>query len=280
MMTPVPAPAAPPSLASALLDPGVRSALVIAHPAHEIRVFEWMSRVRPLTFVLTTGSRSGNDRTRLEATRAIIRETGARVAKAWSGVEDRVLYAWLMEGRSAGLAEHVVSLADALVDAETELVVADSWQLYNVAHDITHVIARVAASLASDRLGRSIPVVCFPVVPTAMAPEVELGDEIVSLTLGEERYQTKMAMARRIPLVAQEVEDIERADGPDALRCEAFHMPAPLAGVRSAPAIKPYYEQYGEARVAAGLYKDVIRWSHVERSLGPILSLTVQDRTS
>jgi hypothetical protein len=39
------------------------SALIIAHPGHEIRVHGWLERAKPVVYVLTDGSgRSGQSR--------------------------------------------------------------------------------------------------------------------------------------------------------------------------------------------------------------------------
>src|SRR5882724_4575425 len=56
-----------------------RSALLIAHPGHELRLHGWLERARPLTFALTDGS--GMDgRPRLDSTTAVLSRVGARPA--------------------------------------------------------------------------------------------------------------------------------------------------------------------------------------------------------
>ena len=44
---------------------------------------------------------------------------------------------------------------------------------------------------------------------------------------------------------------------------EVFQQPLPLGQLLAPPSAKPHYESFGEERVAAGIYTDVVRWSHV-----------------
>ncbi|HEX8245140.1 MAG TPA: hypothetical protein VF541_16635, partial [Longimicrobium sp.] len=60
----------PETSAPATLPAGT-PALVVAHPGHELRVYGWMERARPLVFVLTDGSGSGSEG-RLESTTGVL----------------------------------------------------------------------------------------------------------------------------------------------------------------------------------------------------------------
>ena len=69
----------------------VPSALVIAHPGHELRVHGWMCRAQPSTFILTDGSgRSG--KARIEPTSKILREAGATPGSLYGRLTDRDAY--------------------------------------------------------------------------------------------------------------------------------------------------------------------------------------------
>ena len=71
-------------------------------------------------------------------------------------------------------AETLKDRGDDFVRREIDLVVMDAWQYYNVAHDLTHLMARMAAERASAQLGRRIPVVDYPTVPDELAPGAPL----------------------------------------------------------------------------------------------------------
>ena len=118
-------------------DPNRRAALVIAHPAHEVRILRWLSLVRPHVYILTQGSRSGADSTRRAASERLIETHGATVEKDWAGAWDRDLYDMLLDGNYAPLLEWADQLTDDFIAREVDLVVSDSWQHYNVAHELT-----------------------------------------------------------------------------------------------------------------------------------------------
>lgn len=155
-----------------LTDPARRAALVIAHPAHEIRVLHWLSRVRPHVYILTQGSRSGADSARRQASELLIEAQGASIAKTWGGAWDRDLYDMLLDGRYEKLLQWADELTADFIARAVDLVVADSWQHYNVAHDITYALARLAVQSARRALGRDITLVTYPVLPPALAPEI------------------------------------------------------------------------------------------------------------
>jgi hypothetical protein len=266
-------PASPADIVAMMQDNSVRSALVVAHPAHEVRVYEWMTRSTPFTYTLTTGSRSGDDRTRFEASRHVMRDAGAKVVGRWGGVEDREFYAWLLSGEIGKFVALTTALADEFASNGVSLVVTDSWQLYNVAHDLTHVIVRAAAKLTEKRRGSAIAVVDYPVVPRALAPQAPLGEEILRFEITPAQYQRKHAAMEHIPLIAVEVEQILREEGESALRTETYTLPASFTIEALTPSFVPYYETYGEERVRSGLYREVIRWAHVQPVVHAVLAL-------
>jgi hypothetical protein len=67
------------------------SALVVAHPGHELRVFGWVEATRPRVYVLTDGSGRGG-RSRLPATTRILAETGAVPAGIYGRLTDHDAY--------------------------------------------------------------------------------------------------------------------------------------------------------------------------------------------
>ncbi len=249
-----------------ITDPARRAALVIAHPAHEIRVLHWLSRVRPHTYILTQGSRSGADSARRQASECLIEAQGATIAKTWGGAWDRDLYDMLLRGEYATLFGWADELAADFVARNVDVVVADNWQHYNVAHDLTYVLALLATERAGSVLGREIMLVTYPVVPTALthgAPSAVLAADV---RLPDSAAAVKTAAIAQTPGVASESSDIDAAEGADAYLFETFHHALPLAEVLQTPRETPLYEVFGEQRVRAGIYTDVLRWSHLLRA--------------
>lgn len=249
-----------------LIDPARRAALVIAHPAHEIRVLHWLSRVRPHVYILTQGSRSGADSARRQASELLITAQGATIAETWGGAWDRDLYDMLLDGQYAKLLQWADELTADFVARAVDLVVADSWQHYNVAHDITYALARLAVQRARQALGRDITLVTYPVVPSALAPGAPSASTLATFRLSPEAIATKNATIGSIPGIATESAEINGAEGEHAHVFETFHSASPLASLLQTPRQTPLYEVFGEDRVRAGIYTDVVRWPHLLRA--------------
>lgn len=239
-----------------------KAALVVAHPGHELRVYDWLQTARPDVHVLTNGSRASLMRARREASAAFISRLGCRIAPVWQGIPDSTLYAHLLAQDHAPFFDWVSRLASDLVERDIDLVVADAWQYYNITHDLTHLMARVAAAEASVRLGRDILVLEFQVVPAALAPTAPRVQTYCSKSLTAAVGEAKRAAAHAFPDIEGEIAEIEALEGARAYTVEQFFTPAALSDLRASPIDQPPYEIYGEARVAAGLYQHVLRWRH------------------
>lgn len=201
-------------------------------------------------------------RVRREASGALASRLGCRTAQVWNGAPDTAIYASLIAQEHTPFFDWVSALAADLVERGVELVVTDAWQYYNIAHDLTHLMARVAAAEAGARMGRDILVLEYPVVPAALAPTAPEVEAYCSKALTADVGAVKREAAHGFPGVEAEVAEIEELEAARAYGVEHFFTPAPVAVLRAPPADKPPYEVYGEARVAAGLYKDVLRWRH------------------
>ena len=236
--------------------------LAVAHPGHELRLSTWIERERPLVLVLTTGSRNGTDRSRVAASERLARTLGAESGPVFGAHLDREVYGWAMDGRPEPFVTLAETLAEVFLRRRPRQVVVDSWQLYNVVHDLWHLTVRSAAAMASRRLGREIACCDYPVVPqgTGMPPP---GPQQFAIELTAAEVARKLALARAFPGIAGDVAEVVRDGGMTFLASETLHAVRPIAELIPPAAAKPLYESFGEDRVAAGLYKDVLRWRHV-----------------
>jgi hypothetical protein len=154
-------------------------------------------------------------------------------------------------------------LATAFVRAEIDTVVTDGWQLYNVVHDLWHLTVRLAAALAATQLGRPVECLDYAVVPTT--PDMPAsGPERRRIVLSEQDVERKMRLIEGYAGIADDAAEAIRVGGDAFVRQEILHDVAPLSALFPASGRKPLYETFGEARVATGLYKDVLRWRHAE----------------
>ena len=253
-----------------------RAALVIAHPGHELRLSRWVAAHHPTIHILTAGSRSGDDGARVEASRGLAARLGATPGEIFGQRLDREVYAWIMAGDPAPFTSLADELAESFVRQDLETVVTDAWQLYNPVHDLWSLTAQAAACLAAARLGRPVACLDYPVVPRAMAQR-SAGPLRLEMRLSPDEVDAKLALAADYPAIAGEVAELLTAGGRAFLASETLHDPRPLGELTPAPGEVPLYEQYGEARVAAGRYGAVLRWRHVApiaAALGAMLGET------
>jgi len=238
-----------------------RIGLAVAHPGHELRLTRWIASQRPVVFILTSGSRSGVDRARVDASRQLLETLGARPGGMFGACLDRDIYGWIMAGEAFRFTALAQALADQIVAERLDAVVTDAWQLYNVAHDIWHLITRVAVALASVRLGRRVDCFDYPVSPPSLALRTT-GETYDILRLTDAEVERKLEMADAFPAIAGDVAEVLEAGGRAFLATESLHRLRPMSELLPHPGETPIYERFGEMRVQAGLYDLVLRWNH------------------
>ncbi|MEW6212783.1 MAG: hypothetical protein AB1631_30940 [Acidobacteriota bacterium] len=231
-------------------------ALIIAHPGHELRVYGWIARVRPIVFVLTDGSGHAG-RSRLDSTTAILDQLGARRGSVYGRLTDKQLYAAILDHECALLANLIEEIADALIADEITLVAGDAMEGYNSGHDLCRVIADAAVKRASRRSGSEIASFDFPLTghPDSCS---ESARNAIRLELDDQTFDRKIAAARRYRELFNDVEQAFREHGEEAFRVECLR---PVVEECIAPFDEPpFYESYGERQVAAGYYDRVLRY--------------------
>lgn len=221
-----------------------------------------------MVFIIAKGSRSGRSEARILASRALILELGGAPAEPFGLAFDAEIYDWIMTGDISPFARVADDLRDAFVAQGTTTVVTDSWQNYNPVHDLTHLLSRVAAAEAAQVTGDRIEVLDYPVLPAPLA-RVEGGPEHSRIALSAAEIETKMAWTAQFPEIVEDVELLSKTDGRGAFDLESLHYPQDFQALIRGPDHPPWYEIHGEKRVEAGVYKDVLRWSH----MAPIVAM-------
>jgi hypothetical protein len=240
--------------------PSQRPVLVVAHPGHELRVYGWMEAAAPRVCVLTDGSGSGGE-ARLESTTRVLAGTAARRGSIYGWMSDRAIYAAILERDFAcftGLAEQ---LAGELAASDADCVVGDAVEGYNPSHDVCRLVVNAALRM----LGREVPAYDFLLVGAPDRCPDELKGRAVWLELDDQALERKLAAARSYPELAGEVEAALGRFGVAPFRTECLRPVDPSERYGWDPAEVPYYETYGEKRVAEGAYDRVLRFrEHVQ----------------
>lgn len=234
---------------------GRRALLVVAHPGHELRVHGWLERARPEVWVLTDGSGHGGQG-RLASTAGLLARAGATPGAIFGRLSDRDAYALMMAGDAAAAAELVEELAAALFEQHVDYVAGDACEGFNPVHDLCRLLIDAAVLLARRRAGRAIDAFEFALDG---GPDWQGDGEALRWQLDDAALARKLKAARQYPELADEVDRALRSHGADAFRGECLYRVEPLRTLSGRFDGKPQYERFGEERVAAGHYTQVLR---------------------
>jgi hypothetical protein len=236
-----------------------RAALVIAHPGHELRVHHWIERTRPLVFVLTDGS-GHTGASRLASTTAVLESAGATPGSIYGRLSDQQIYRAILDGDVdlfAGLADE---LAAALDRAGIDQVAGDAVEGFNPGHDVCRLVLNAALLRLAEATDRHPGNFEFPLEGSPTACPLEDRPAAILLELDDDALQRKLQAAATYPEMAGEVERALAAQGRAPFGVECLR---PVRyGLETAARFEhpPYYEIYGERQVAAGIYREVIRF--------------------
>ena len=129
----------------------MKSALVITHPGHELRIHHWLELAKPEVCVLTDGS--GRTQTsRLGSTTRVLSRTGATPGPIYGRYSDAEIYAAVKNGDSkvcTGLADE---LAVWIMDGGFDQVVGDAIEWYNTSHDICCYLISCASGFYQEMI--------------------------------------------------------------------------------------------------------------------------------
>jgi hypothetical protein len=215
--------------------------LIIAHPGHELRLFDWMERERPLVFILSDGS-GGAQSSRLDYSVAAIRGAGATLIEGSGQRSDRDWYAAILAGDISAFAQAAHAITAAALPMHVTLVVSDAADGYNPLHDLCQAIAgAVVARIARQSKGPKFLV--SPATADAM------GTRSIAWQLEDEAARRKRrAILANAPLA----EEIARllAEAPDALYTEQLLVPT----FDWPENWTPEWEAFGRKRVTEGRF--------------------------
>ncbi|HYJ80981.1 MAG TPA: hypothetical protein VEW03_15320 [Longimicrobiaceae bacterium] len=249
---------------------------MVAHPGHELRVYGWMERERPLVFVLTDGSGSGGE-ARLQSTTDVLARTGARAGSVYGWMSDRDIYSAILAHDTARFTALASELAGALAAYGADCVAGDAVEGYNPSHDVCRLVINAALRLAGAEGGAAIRAYDFPLVGAPQQCPDALRARALWLQLDDAALERKLDAARSYRELAGEVETALERFGVAPFRTECLRPVDLDERYGWDPAQVPYYESYGEQRVAEGVYDRVLRfrehvapiadalWSHSER---------------
>lgn len=209
---------------------------------------------RPTVFVLTDGSgRSGQSR--LPSTTRILEQAGASKGSFYGRVTDSEAYNAILNHDFDLFVELARELARFLIEENVSRIAGDALEGYNPTHDVCRLVISAAMEMA-NRSGHH-RLASFDFLLTG-APEKNAGPQELRIELDDAAFARKMAAARSYAELESEVNHALTVDSGRAFRVECLRAVKNEIGFGQNS--KPYYEEYGERQVAAGHYRDIIRY--------------------
>lgn len=205
--------------------------------------------------MLTDGSGHG-EHGRLASSRRLLARAGVSPGSVFGRLSDRDAYLMLMGGDLAGVTALVDELAGRLVGERVDYVAGDACEGFNAVHDLCRLILDAAVLVARRLGGRAIADFEFPL---EAGPDWRGGGDELVCELDDAALARKLAAARDYPELSGEVDEALRVHGAEAFRHERLHRVEPLKTISGRFDGKPSYERFGEQRVAAGHYTQVLR---------------------
>lgn len=245
-----------------MIEAAARALLVVAHPGHELRVYDWLREAKPRLLVITDGSGRGA-RSRVPDTAALIAGAGAEAGAMFPYGSDRALYDALLR-RDVAYARGIVDaiVAEALASRAT-LVAGDALEGFNPAHDLCRYCIDVAVVRLRAEYGVQLGNFEFALDGPPPGPEAQAG-AIVRHVRGD-ALARKLDAVLRYESLAFDREQLRARYGDALFEREALQPAVAGRGVRVPPGDPPFYERAGERRREEGEYAEVIRYrEHVQ----------------
>lgn len=256
---------------------GTCSALVLAHPGHELLVHGWLERARPVVFVLTDGSgRTG--RSRLASTTGVLRRAGARPGAVYGHWSDAALYAVILEGVVQDLYRLVDALAEQLVGLDIDFVVGDALEGYNPCHDLARYVVNAAVRRVTRRHRRTVGNYEFLLAAPPTPPAGDADPGLLVHRLDDAAFRRKVAAARGYTGLQEEIARVREEADLESFRVECVRPVDPEAMLSRFDAATPFYETWGARRVSEGHYSTVIRYREHVRPLARALWAYADER--
>jgi hypothetical protein len=235
------------------------SAIIVAHPGHELRVFGWMEQARPRYCCLTEGS-GGAAASRLSSTDAVLAGVGATPGPVYGRFTDKEIYRLLLAGRHDVFVDLAHELADLLVDAGIDRVAGDAVEGFNPTHDVCRFVVDGAVALAEARTGRRIENLEFVLDATPDSCPDAARAAAIWIRLDAAALARKIEAALAYPELRDEVDAALARYGRRAFAVECLR-PATTASTLDGFAHEPPpYERFGEQRVREGRYRAIVRF--------------------
>jgi len=213
--------------------------------------------------MLTDGS-GPSGHSRLASSTTLLERAGATPGPIYGRLSDKAVYQAVLDQDIRLFIGLVEEMADVLVRDRVDCVVGDGAEGYNPTHDICRLLVNTAVTIAQQIRGSELANFAFPLVARPDPPEADPDGRTLCIELDDDALERKLRAARAYAELADEVTAALAAWGAEAFRKEYLRFVDARDTLEPGDTL-PYYERYGEQRVASGVYDRVIRYhTHVK----------------
>lgn len=243
--------------------------LFLAHPGHELLLYDWLQRTKPHVTALTDGS-GGSGHARTEASRSILLRQGAKIVEPFGAYPDWVVYRAILDGDIQFFLEIADRLFAAVVEHSIDTLISDQVEHYNPVHDLGCVLATVVA--------RQLRLIGYSVQRLVCPIEEDRQDSAAYLhVLSPWDLEAKTQAVMNARGLENDVERLLK-QRPTLLEKEALYELAPWDTILPAPTSQPLYELYGRRQLQLRGGGRLITYRDHVRPLAELLESNVGSR--
>lgn len=233
----------------------MKSALIIGHAGHELRVLKFIELFRPMVFVITDGSGSGG-KSRIERTRKILEHYGCEISDVFGQNTDRDIYKAILQKDLTTFRMIHNAIFKAIKNANVTTVFGDACEGFNPTHDMCRYIINSCVDLSGNTIKN------YKIMLNGMYGSNLPG--AITVKLSEEDKRNRQELINGYEEIKKEVEIAESKFGKEAFDTESLYEVAKSDHkYRTWKSDKPFYETYGEQKLKDGTYKEIIRFEDV-----------------
>ncbi len=247
-----------------------RTALIIGHPGHELRVYKFLQLLKPRVYILTDGS-GYNKRSRVESTMKILLETGATPSEMVGVFTDIEFYDTILSRNTDVLTKVMKDIIRDLRNRKIDMVFGDAIEGFNPTHDLCRYMINTmvkALQIDSKHLLKNYDFLLE-------APPDQIGTHEIRdarmVHLSNDELNAKINAALGYQEVAYDVSRALKHYGKQAFSKECLRPVSDLDKLTNWENEAPYYETYGKTKVEQGQYKTSISFEAHMLPLGKTL---------
>ncbi len=249
--------------------------LLVAHPGHELRIYQWVRQARPHVVVLTNGDGSIGQ-PRLDHSRQLLTPLGVQIREDWlASVPDSHIYNALLQTGPSPFKAWLAQLIEIGKQGHFDTVVADQAEGYNPSHDLCRVLANCLVQ-ELQRAGVSVRNLEFPLIGHSCDPARQI-DAQTEVSLSGDELHHKLSVMRLYakqtsPVLEQELQTMLGTYGEASFAKECLYLASQTPyEFNELPSILPEFERIGQERFRAGIYQHVIRAEHLRQLVQSML---------